>query len=334
MTKITEWLDFVIKEPFTLTPLPGDASKRFYFRVTTENKQVVAVDATEEKQMNELFVSLARPLYAHGVNVPEIIEADPKQGYLLITDFGDKLYQSVLAAENATTLYQDAFRELIKFQSCTPSIFPLYTHQQFINEANLFREWYLQKHLKNLLSPTTHRIFDETVQLLAQSAIEQPQVPVHRDYHSRNLFWLAKNNPGIIDFQDAVFGPITYDVVSLLKDCYIDWPAELVNLWLRNFFEQIKTGSSFEQFEQWFDWMGLQRHLKAVGIFARLYERDGLKTHLPSIPRTMNYIEQVIGKYSEFREFNELLKSLPASLFKREEQSPPLKKGGEGGFCI
>ncbi|MBI4357020.1 MAG: phosphotransferase [Gammaproteobacteria bacterium] len=309
-----KWLKKIVPEPFSLTSLSGDASRRFYFRVSYSKGPVVAVDASEEKNMNHQFSTLAKPLRTHGVNVPDIFAADLKEGYLLMTDFGDHLYQSVLTPQNAQTLYQDALIALLKFQTYSQSVLPPYSERLLIEEALLFQDWYLSRHLKRALSPISKRLFKKVIIHLVRSALEQPIVAVHRDYHSRNLFWLPENNPGMVDFQDAVQGPITYDAVSLLRDCYVDWPETLVYEWLQTFFDAFKKQhsliSSFPQFIRWFDWMGLQRHLKAVGIFARLFEREGFASHLPSIPRTLGYIKHIAGKYPVFLPFKRFLEDV------------------------
>jgi aminoglycoside/choline kinase family phosphotransferase len=234
-------------------------------------------------------------------------------GFLLLTDLGSEQYLPALNADSVGRLYGDAMGALLTLQACGPQRdeLPPYDEALLLREMELFREWYLGRHLGLALSAGEQRMLDETFRRLAQSALEQPQVAVHRDYHSRNLM-VAPHNPGILDFQDAVFGPVTYDLVSLLRDCYIAWPREQVEAWALGYQElAIDCGilrlRDEERFLRWFDWMGVQRHLKASGIFARLNHRDGKPGYLKDIPRTLGYVREVAGRYPELAGLGEMV---------------------------
>jgi len=216
-----------------------------------------------------------------------------------------------LDADSDGQLYADALAALLTLQTKGPvdDELPRYDRPMLLRELGIFREWYLQAHLGLTLDPATETLLEQTFTRLAENALQQPQLCVHRDYHSRNLLITEHNNPGIIDFQDAVLGPLTYDLVSLLKDCYIDWPAAQVEDWALGY-QQIALRNGLlrhddpQQFLRWFDLMGMQRHLKAIGIFARLYRRDGKNGYLADIPRTLAYVGDVAGRYPEFAPFS------------------------------
>jgi len=280
------------------------------------------MDAPPEREQIGPFVRVAELLLNLGLNVPEILARDTKSGYLLMTDLGSTLYLTALTNKTADSLYTDALRSLSTLQSGhspEPSILPPYDHRLLIEEMELFRHWFLGTHLEMELSRHQHRYLDKLYQELAQNALEQPRVWVHRDYHCRNLTCTTHNNPGILDFQDAVVGPVTYDLVSLLRDCYISWSLEQVEHWALQYFNlardsDIPVGDDLEQFLRWFDLMGVQRHLKAIGIFARLYHRDAKSGYLEDIPRVLSYVNSVSSRYSSLAQLNELLQQLPPRL--------------------
>ncbi len=297
--KLEQWLTHQVGfSHFSLEPASGDASFRRYFRISLNDKSFIAMDAPPEKEDCHPFVAIAQQLRVAGLNVPSIHHQDLKQGFLLLDDFGSILYLDILNSDNADQLYSDAMHSLVQLQSnVSAETLPLYNRALLMQEMELFREWLLQKHLRLSLTDSDHIQLTQIFELLADNALEQPQVAVHRDYHSRNLMQ-TEPNPGILDFQDAVNGPVTYDLVSLLRDCYIQWPTDQVELWAMAYFKQaVKSGvllSKHEkQFLQWFDLMGVQRHLKAAGIFARLNQRDGKSGYLKDIPRTLGYIVEV-----------------------------------------
>lgn len=299
-------------QDFELKPASGDASFRRYFRVTLDNGVTrIAMDAPPDKEDCEPFVRIARQFASLGLNVPRIFAEDHQQGFLLLGDLGETLYLDVLNESNVEMHYGDALSALLRLQtSCDIRGLPVYDKALLMQEMELFRDWLLTRFLGQALSAVENRQLDDVFELLTANALEQPQVCVHRDYHSRNLMVPEAATavaPGILDFQDAVAGPLTYDLVSLLKDCYVDWPREQVVSWAMSYCRlAIDSGllrsEDEEKFLRWFDLMGVQRHLKAAGIFARLYIRDGKAGYLKDIPRTVGYISQLKGVYPELDE--------------------------------
>jgi hypothetical protein len=245
--------------------------------------------------------------------VPQVLAEDLGQGFLLLSDLGTRQYLDELSAQSVERLYGDAMGALATLQACghQGGVLPPYDRELLWREMELFRDWYLGKHLGLSLSDSENKVLDETFTLLADSALEQPAVSVHRDYHSRNLM-VSEHNPGILDFQDAVHGPLTYDLVSLLRDCYIDWPRGQVEEWALGYHDiaidhGILRERQQERFLRWFDLMGMQRHLKATGIFARLNHRDGKPGYLNDIPRTLGYVAEVSTRYPALHSFRQLL---------------------------
>jgi aminoglycoside/choline kinase family phosphotransferase len=288
-------------------PASSDASFRRYFRFHVFGESYIAMDAPPDKEDCGSFIRIGRQFYELGLNVPRIIETDVNQGFLLLSDLGSDVYLAHLNEKTVERLYGDALGALAVLQAGTfvdKAFLPQYDSGLLRNEMELFREWYLGEHLGLKLSGDQQSVLDEIFTILIESALSQPQVWVHRDYHSRNLMVMELNNPGILDFQDAVLGPVTYDLVSLLRDCYIRWPESRVIDWATGYYRLarqtgIPVGEDEEQFLRWFDFMGVQRHLKACGIFARLNHRDGKKAYLDDIPRTLGYIIE-IGRRHEW----------------------------------
>ena len=309
---ITHWLSHTLKlEIDYFEVASSDASFRRYFRVFHSNGQQIVMDAPPEKENTEPFIRIAALFKTSGIHVPDIYHQDLTQGFLLIEDFGSSCFLDQLNDENALDLYRSAFNSLFRLQtqtSITNNLLPRYDEALLVRELNIFYHWFLEQYLTITLSETTK---DSLNQILISSALEQPQVCVHRDFHSRNLMVLTENSPGIIDFQDAVIGPITYDLVSLLRDCYIAWPDEKVKQWMTLYFQKITdsglVNTDLDIFTRWFDLMGLQRHLKAIGIFTRLHLRDNKSDYLADIPRTMNYVIQVCKQYPQLAEFSQFL---------------------------
>ena len=306
LEQLNHWLNRGLGLPrYDIVPASSDASFRRYFRVCFDGESRIVMDAPPDKEDSRPFVRIARALHGIGLNVPQILAEDLAQGFLLLSDLGSEQYLAALNAASVGRLYGDAMAALIILQACGPqqSELPPYNEALLLREMELFREWYLGRHLQLTLSDSEQRSLDDAFRLLAQSALAQPQVAVHRDYHSRNLM-VAPHNPGILDFQDAVHGPVTYDLVSLLRDCYIAWPRAQVEAWALGYQELaidsgILRGRDEERFLRWFDWMGVQRHLKATGIFARLNHRDGKPGYLKDIPRTLGYVREVAASYPE-----------------------------------
>lgn len=303
-----------------ITPASADASFRRYFRVHFDDQTLIVMDAPPDKENSHPFIEIAGFLRLMGVNAPRVLAKDFAKGFFLLTDLGQVQYLDVLCMDNVDGLYQDALKTLQAIQLKGLQFvhqLPFYDEQLLQNEMMLFQDWYLARHLGIDLSERQQQILTETRSLLVDSAQLQPQVFVHRDYHSRNLMYLAdkEQNPGVLDFQDAVYGPITYDLVSLLRDCYITWPVEMVEQWVVNYLHSLHqcgmyTDVAEKQFLKWFDWMGIQRHLKASGIFSRLNYRDNKPGYLDDIPRTLRYVLTVASGYKEFDQFIKLLREL------------------------
>lgn len=314
---LVEWLQSVLgTDDFSCEPASSDASFRRYFRVVFNNQSFVVMDAPPAQEDCEPFIAIAILLREQGINAPKIFHQSLDDGFLVLSDLGCDSYLDGLSESTADSRYSDAVNALHKMHQLdtTKLDIPNYDSALLQQEMGLFDEWFLSKLLGVELSS------DETAQLarmktlLMQSATEQPQVFVHRDYHSRNLMLAVPNNPGVIDFQDAVVGPITYDLASLYRDCYIDWPDEKVYRWLDGFLAQRKDLGCVDTFNkatfyQWFDWMGVQRHMKAMGIFSRLLLRDGKPGYLNDIPRTLGYVLSVCRRYDALMPLVQLLET-------------------------
>ena len=310
-SQLQQWLESLAENTYTdLQPASADASFRQYFRVsnTQDNKTYIVMDAPPEKENSHLFVLVTELIRSVGVNAPDIITLDLQQGFLLLDDLGSKPYLDYLNIDTADNLYIDAINALIKMQTID-AMLPAYDEKLLQTEMDLFETWYLNRHLDTQLNAEQKISLNSIFKLLIHSAEEQPQVFVHRDYHSRNLMITDNNNPGVIDYQDAVIGPITYDLVSLFKDCYIEWPAEKIEHWLDIYLAQITTTHSIEKesLKRWFDLMGVQRHLKVLGIFARLNYRDGKSQYLNDLPLTLKYIVDTCDMYKELQPLKQLL---------------------------
>lgn len=296
-----------------LEPASSDASFRRYFRVHHAGGCHVVMDAPPDKENIAPFISNAALLQTAQIHVPGIFQQNLAQGFLLLEDLGRQCYLDCLNADNVDDLYQNALDTLFNLQSridvhvCG---LPIYDQVLLGRELGIFYEWFLEKRLGLVLPVAVRQILEEC---LIDSALQQPKVCVHRDFHSRNLMVLERESkPGVIDFQDAVVGPITYDLVSLLRDCYIGWPESRVEGWLVQYHQRLILAAmvdvDFVQFKRWFDLMGLQRHLKAVGIFSRLHLRDDKPGYLADIPRTMDYVIDVCSHYPELGDFNIFLR--------------------------
>jgi aminoglycoside/choline kinase family phosphotransferase len=327
LEKLTDWIHQDTPNA-TIEVASADASFRRYFRIleknTDKHTSAIAMDAPPEQEDCTPFIDVTKRLRNAGVHAPKIIRQDLEQGFLLLEDFGNTPYLDVLNDQTADQLYGDALNALLKIQTANTDDLPEYNEAFLQQEMQLMPEWFLKTHLK--ITPTTEqqKIIDRTLSVITASVLQQPQVFVHRDYHSRNLMYLGdntldanlqnvekeggwqvkstKNNPGIIDYQDAILGPITYDLVSLLRDCYIRWPNEKIAKWVLGFKEQAENAGLMNKvpdatFIQWFDYMGLQRHIKVLGIFARLNHRDGKTNYLNDLPLTLHYMMEVANKY-------------------------------------
>jgi N-acetylmuramate 1-kinase len=301
-------------KPFTLAPASSDASFRRYFRVTFSDGTLIAMDAPPPQEDCTPFVHVAGLFAAAGAHVPEILAQDLAQGFLLLSDLGSTTYLQALNGDagNTDRLYRDAVAALIKIQLASrANVLPDYDEALLLRELNLFPDWYLGRHLHVVPEAAQKAELDRIFQRIVQNNLAQPKVFVHRDYHSRNLM-LTTPNPGIIDFQDAVYGPITYDLVSLFKDAYISWGEERILDWLIRYWEkarklELPVAGDFADFYRDFEWMGVQRHIKVLGIFSRLNYRDGKSDYLTHISLVEEYLRKACERYRELHPLLTLL---------------------------
>jgi aminoglycoside/choline kinase family phosphotransferase len=313
MTQLEEWLKSIPSHALSdIRPASADASFRRYFRVRDANtgQTFVVMDAPPDKEDCEPFVHITRLLRGVSVNAPDIITMDLAQGFLLLDDLGDRQFLDHLDVNNCEDLYKDALTALTNMQRIEDHL-PPYDRQRLSDEMGLFEPWYLNRHLGISLDSQQQAVLGSIFDLLIESALEQPQVFVHRDYHSRNLMLVDDNNPGVIDYQDAVIGPVTYDLVSLFKDCYIEWPRARIEAWLDRYLRQTTVDIPVDrkQFIRWFDLMGVQRHLKVLGIFCRLNYRDGKAQYLNDLPLTLKYVLDSCAQYDELTPLLELFET-------------------------
>jgi N-acetylmuramate 1-kinase len=299
-----------------IAPASVDASFRRYFRVTRGADSYIVMDAPPDKEDSAPFVKVARMLAGMDLNVPIILARDMARGFLMLSDLGSRQYLDELPAPGAADrLYADALAALRTMQTADTAIsrdLPKYDRALLMREMELLPEWFLQRHLGMKIGAPERSLLDAAFNGLVQAAAAQPSVFVHRDYHSRNLLVTARDNPGILDFQDAVWGPVTYDLASVLKDCYIAWPAARVRAWVLEYREKLlEDGFALHadpaEFVRWFDLIGLQRHIKVLGIFARLYYRDGKPQYLKDLPRTLDYARETAANYPETAAFGEFI---------------------------
>ncbi|MHC8357121.1 aminoglycoside phosphotransferase family protein [Pseudomonas sp. LB3P81] len=303
--------------PATLTAASSDASFRRYFRWDGAGRSFVVMDAPPPQENCKPFVDIAFLLAKSGINVPKIYAEDLERGFLLLNDLGNKTYLDVIDSENADDLFKDALQALLAFQQL-PMVAPLPSYDVALlrRELELFPEWYVKRELGIEFDAAQQMLWQNVTELLIDSALAQPKVLVHRDYMPRNLM-LSEPNPGVLDFQDAVYGPVTYDVTCLFKDAFLSWPEERVRGWLEDYWQQagaldIPVQPDFEDFLRASDLMGVQRHLKVIGIFARICHRDGKPRYLADVPRFFAYIDAVIARRPELAELDVLLLSLRA----------------------
>ncbi|MDA7087696.1 phosphotransferase [Pseudomonas sp. SA3-5] len=300
----------------TLTPASSDASFRRYFRWQGDGRSLILMDAPPPQEDCRPFVKVAQRLDEAGVNVPQILAQDLERGFLLLSDLGRQTYLEVIDTRNADQLFDDAVQALLAFQRLPMDApLPSYDDALLRRELQLFPEWYVQRHLGVELSEAQQAAWQRICVLLIDSALAQPKVLVHRDYMPRNLM-LSTPNPGVLDFQDAVYGPVTYDVTCLFKDAFLSWPEARVRDWLEGYWLQARAAgiavqAELDEFLRASDLMGVQRHLKVIGIFARICHRDGKPRYLGDVPRFFAYIEAVLARRPELAELAELFASLP-----------------------
>lgn len=321
--QITEWLNNILKnQEYTIKPASSDASFRRYFRIVSNNQSYILMDAPPEKENSKPFVEIANVLFNAGLNVPKIHKADFKKGFLLLSDLGNKTYLDELNQQNASLLYRDAYLALIKIQknADTQSLKP-YNDSLLMKELSLFPDWYLKLHKSYQMNDSEKNILGLTFDLLIKNINSHTQVFVHRDFHSRNLMFCNGDlgeNPGILDFQDAVKGSIVYDLVSLFKDAYIVWNEEEIMDWLIRYWEKakqnkLKVQDDFAEFYRDFEWMGVQRHLKVLGIFARLNYRDHKANYLSDLPAVENYLRRACERYKDLHPLLKLMNKLSST---------------------
>ncbi len=315
--ELTEWLKKVLmKSNFTLTPASSDASFRRYFRIHFPETTLIAMDAPPAQEDCTPFVKVADHLLGIGLNIPQVIAQDIDLGFLVLKDLGDETYLAKLKQSNASDLYLDAINALIKMQLAkAPQDLPHYDAQLLSTEMQLFPDWYIKQHLKLTITEKQQATLDKTFALLKENILAQEKVMVHRDFHARNLMVTRLDNPGILDFQDAVHGPATYDLVSLLKDAYIEWEEQYVIDWAVRYWQSARAAGlelpdDFSTFYRDFEWMGVQRHIKILGIFARLSHRDGKDAYLKDMPLVMHYLRKTCERYVELRPMFALLNQL------------------------
>ncbi|MDO8926004.1 MAG: phosphotransferase [Sideroxyarcus sp.] len=313
--QLTDWLSSLYtNEKFTITPASADASFRRYFRATfADGSTKVVMDAPPQHEDCKPFLHVGKLFEDAGTHVPHVYAQDLAQGFLLLSDLGNTTYLQALDKGDAKQLYGAATDALIKIQLASkPKELPPYDEALLRRELNLFPEWYIAKHLGVTLSDKQKAKLEEVFARILRNNLAQPCVYVHRDYHSRNLMVTEDNNPGIIDFQDAVYGPITYDLASLFKDAYIRWEEDEVMDWLIRHWEKARKAGlpvreDFGEFYRDYEMMGVQRHIKVLGIFARLYHRDGKDGYLKDMPLVMEYLIRACERYIDLKPLHNLL---------------------------
>ncbi|MFN3239573.1 MAG: aminoglycoside phosphotransferase family protein [Pseudomonadales bacterium] len=294
-----------------LQTVSDDASFRRYFRLTHSGGSLICVDAPPDKEDNESFVRVQALMQAAGVAVPELLAYDMTSGFLLLTDLGDRLLLDELKQANQAeqkALYDAGLNTLLQVAAVKPNGLPAYDDGKLREEMQLFPDWFLNRQLHRSNHQVPEQLLAQVMDMMVENALQQPQVFVHRDFHARNLMLTGDDSFAVIDFQDAVVGPVTYDLVSLLKDCYWRLPRPMVLELVETYRTFVATGVSSDQFLRWFDWMGFQRHLKCAGIFSRLNLRDDKPAYLQDIPLVISYLVEVADLYPELQELGRWLK--------------------------
>jgi aminoglycoside/choline kinase family phosphotransferase len=296
-----------LRKPLQIDVASADASFRSYWRVDDGAKTWIVMDAPPDKENTAPWLDIGARLRRAGLHTPEVLASDLDQGFVLMEDLGTRTYLPELNDATADTLYADALAALARMQSVDTESLPAFDRAQIAMELELMPEWFLRRHLGFAPSCEQWDIVEAAFTFLVQSALEQPRCFMHRDYHSRNLLITTTNNPGNIDFQGAMLGPLTYDLASLLRDCYIAWPPARVAAWVELHRQQFNADIAATTFLRWFDLIGLQRHIKVLGIFCRLFYRDGKPGYLADLPRVLGYVLDVARRYPELAEFVALL---------------------------
>lgn len=315
---LQQWLGTVLDAPFTLSPITPGAGTRRYFRVQVADRSFVIMDTPVDEKC-AAFIQLAKAFQALGVQAPSIHAVDLQHGFLLLTDFGSNLYGHILTAHNADQLYRHAFTALLRIQAYPQAgDYPLQSFDMvhYREKMAWFIEFYLQRYLNFPITAAQQKQCAQIFDLLIATAEQQPKTCVHYDYHCRNLIQLPDDQVGVLDFQDAVYGPVTYDLMSLLRDCYIDWPAERVHTWLSQYHQMSLTAGIVQQEDpalwlRWCDFSSAQRHIKCIGLFARFHALGHSSDYLIYIPRLINYLRDITARYAEMTPLRELLEKLP-----------------------
>ena len=311
ITQISNWLNEIIKGSFHIELASSDASFRTYYRITHNKGTDIVMHAPPDKESLTEVIKINNKLESVNITVPKIKKVNEDLGLILMSDFGKKVYLDNLNNETVFCLYTDAIDVIHNMQNnINTSDLSYFDIREQKDEINLFIDWFLKNHI----GYDDEKLDDIGIEEILTDLLEKidgiPKKFIHRDYHSRNLMLLEKGNPGVLDYQDAMTGPITYDLVSLLKDCYIKWDDELIKKMSKTFFQRIDVETSFDDFIYWFDITGLQRHLKAIGIFSRLNYRDNKSAYMNDIPRTLSYIKETVSKYDELKEIKLVLDEL------------------------
>ncbi|WOT04538.1 aminoglycoside phosphotransferase family protein [Shewanella youngdeokensis] len=314
--QLNAWLNHYFSANVSPILISGDASFRRYYRVVVDSASYIVVDSPPKLVPIMPFIEIAERYAQAGVAVPRVIGRDEELGFMLLSDLGDVQLLSVLKPDNLQQYYQQALavlNDIAKVTATANSPLPLYDDEFVLRELNIFTEWLAVHHL-GLTVDEVQAQTEAVFALLTDNVRQQPKVGMHRDYHSRNIM-LQDGELKIIDFQDAVIGPVTYDAVSLLRDCYIRWPEESVNALMQVHYNQaldaklLSANTAFSQYQRWFDLMGLQRHIKAAGIFARLNYRDNKPAYMADIPLTLDYVRDIASRYPELKAFSQWIEA-------------------------
>lgn len=311
MDKIKEWLKTTPYKDCTLKVASADASFRKYYRLTCRDKTLILMDSSLEKNSLAPFLDVTSRLLHVGVNAPKILEKNLEDGFLIIEDFGNTHYLNILDKTNFKTLYKKAIDEIISMQKADTSELPVYDKEFLHVEMDFMKEWYIEKHLNTTLDESQTKLLESSLDTISDIVLSQPQnVFVHRDFHSRNIMIKDDESIGVIDYQDAMSGAVTYDLVSLLKDCYVEYEREDIQNLALTCRDKLSLHVEDEVFIKWFDFMGLQRHIKVLGIFSRLYLRDAKDGYLKDIPLTLKYTIETALRYDETKELAKLLEEI------------------------
>jgi aminoglycoside/choline kinase family phosphotransferase len=322
---LNQWLTTALSNsPYTITPIPGDASMRHYFRVSCQGRSYIVMDSPPAQVPLTPFLEIAQRLREHGIHAPQVFASDPHLGFALLEDLGDTLLSHQAYSSNAPLYYTLALDTLVKLQQCETTGLPLFDSAHMQQEMHLFQTWFLEHWLGLEINHAEQQCINRTIDDLCEHLSHQPQQFIHRDYHSRNLLLVAQDTApsiGVIDFQDAMQGPWTYDLVSLTKDCYHNWSEAQQQQWAHYFYQQLPQhfGYSFAEFQHALDWCGLQRHLKVLGIFCRLHLRDYKSAYLYDLPLTLEHTTRVLARYPEFQALHDFMQERVILPFKEKQ---------------